>query len=1524
MSVTKGCTIEINGKTFSSDIELDTYLYEHRAQLERDYVKGAITSIFSLPLNRQEEVSAKLDEINGKNTLAKSAKDKAVGSSYLYKLVGLVSGESGTYDTPFVNYGSNKTISENPTDQFLNEDVVNSKTDKKSFGQFFHKMLEFAVDDVENLSAKHRSQLSQLYDYPKFGIEGDMLNAIYQIARGTVLRIKQQYPGCKFKKEFKFYAKQIDPSFLQAVRMHAHNYDRSRFPNEELITNVVAIADLIIITKDGDEIVLDWKTSSTPISRTVQLQPEKGFRTNDLRLDERADGTWSLAKRRDVSAQLALESIILEQNQIKPKTRIVVNFPVNLETNGKFINMAAPEFYRVPVEDLMSKMRVNFAMINTSTNGTFNEIDKEMGNIIPGGSVTSAEKDIEQRLQWYYDHFVKENTGSNQSKGKWVFFRSKMLGGGTIYAADKKTDMREDLIKYFEELDSTINSRYTTLADKLYEVIANNDVDELQSFLERYFNKNTNALLHLKKYVSDGWTLDMNQDAIVNGFFIFTKGDRSEIVIFTDDDPRRPIDLGKDRTSVLGLVKRDSEYGTDSRYILPAEHGRFLEIKAMSFISRNQDRFKSAPVSEIKVMTTSGNSVIHDDLWRLNQNWNELKHHFKHKKDESGNPIDLISINPQCFKEDGIAALLIAEDLVRTWGIKSKILENGLDEQNFNAEYIIGLIDNLISNHPRLREKNVSATPDAYSTEYVVLQQLLKAYSYFAGNKDFLGIVEEDVGPVFSGNSTGIERIIPDGTMTLSPNISKSANMRILGSIVGAWKTAVRRDLTEAAFRWQTLIAEIQEEGGYSSLRGGEFSWFENWFEKTDDHKIHPEFKLKDPKTDPYFKSRPAEKKACQYFLDYINSNRSLDPDDPDAYYRVPLVRAKGLERFMNLPFKEYVKERLEDLKDPFRDERSFDEDRVDETTNADGQFLKMVNPYDNLSKSDREKVIAKNGVEHYTTNMDIIFLQVLEWNLKCKYGEHFLPILNQMRMFISIENNINDAGMIELEKGMTKYIQSVIFNDNIVENTARTFQTFVSALKEMTTFLTLAGKTTVMIRDLLTNQIKLAKETFANNDEWNTRMAGFNKDLYIEAMIEAVHQGMTAGKIQSKSQQLNAIFGAFGFGFGQMSDSEKSNRYGIMNWDRSTAYWTSSAGDYLNRNAVLIMKLKSRGAYDAYIADEDGRYRYHMDKDPNYDIYCKYRENRERVTAEDRLKYEQQAQQYHDSINQWRSIGGKYAKLKYGDDLPEALDPKQQLSVLTQSDTLFGNFDKDTRATISRTLLGQMFMQFKTYGYASLLTHIKTAGAINVFERHIAQEINEKTGKLENICLVVNSPEEQQRTGQYFREVFESEVTEEMWKSGNVSYRMDTFGSPMEGKFQSWVAALAAVFHASDRDWKDIIDDPTKRFNLLSALFELLFSSIFSLMINKIYGEETLTNLTDEDWWTRWSYNVFNGVATDGPVWYTMESMFSEGTVPMVPILKRYFDNTLALVEGRSNVLQTLTKTFGATTELSSYFANN
>jgi hypothetical protein len=89
-NATKGCEITINGKSFSSDYELDTYLYENRAQLEKRHeIGGDVSSIFSLPLTNQGEISAKLDEINGVNILGKPG-EKAIGASYLYKLVGLI------------------------------------------------------------------------------------------------------------------------------------------------------------------------------------------------------------------------------------------------------------------------------------------------------------------------------------------------------------------------------------------------------------------------------------------------------------------------------------------------------------------------------------------------------------------------------------------------------------------------------------------------------------------------------------------------------------------------------------------------------------------------------------------------------------------------------------------------------------------------------------------------------------------------------------------------------------------------------------------------------------------------------------------------------------------------------------------------------------------------------------------------------------------------------------------------------------------------------------------------------------------------------------------------------------------------------------------------------------------------------------------------------------------------------------------------------------------------------------------
>jgi hypothetical protein len=89
---------------------------------------------------------------------------------------------------------------------------------------------------------------------------------------------------------------------------------------------------------------------------------------------------------------------------MSPDERIVVNFVVQLDENGKIkmdngiYQVSAPEFYRVPAEEQMRSMRTQFAIVNTTTITTFKEIHAEVGELIPNASKTAQERDLESRV----------------------------------------------------------------------------------------------------------------------------------------------------------------------------------------------------------------------------------------------------------------------------------------------------------------------------------------------------------------------------------------------------------------------------------------------------------------------------------------------------------------------------------------------------------------------------------------------------------------------------------------------------------------------------------------------------------------------------------------------------------------------------------------------------------------------------------------------------------------------------------------------------------------------------------------------------------------------------------------------------------------------------------------------------------------------------------------------------------------------------------------------------------------------
>lgn len=1514
-TVTKGCIITINGLDvpFTNDKDLDAYLYEHRVSLSKQFTNGEIDSTFSMPSDQQETYD-KLKSVSlegrrkwGRGSIRSDRDKRWIGASQMYHFGGKV----GLVTEPLISYNSVKV--QEIKDEGFSEDVAKDiaeeiedpiSVSKKTFGTDFHRCLELAVAgksfgeiNLNEFSAFNRMVKSD----PATQIK--TIESLYKQAQDAISEIKSKYPGCKLLTETDFYATHLHPDMKNHLQVAT---------GRNQLETVVGIADLIIVTKDNKIVLVDWKTSNKPIGSNVLKASPDG-------------NTWSRTKRIDVISQLSAERAILEQNGFDVHEVLVGNFVIDFNKDGSFKEMKREGLSKVHDVVYLNHARTHIPVKLNTTLGSLSEIDDSITQIIPSLNSTSKKADKESRVKYYFDKsYVKEIKQGN--KTIWTFHKAKITGGQEVKKTSKE-DMENYLRDYFDELDDAYANLYTNVAMEIQKyTVDGGNVEGFKEWIESSGVHNSiNGFFHLKKYVALGWTLDHTPELIANGIFIFTNNGRSEIVMLTNDEAHRKLQIQNGRgTSILGLKLADNESGTDSQYIFPAEVGRLLEMKLMCLISKNQDRFKNNPISQIKIMSLSNEEVVSDELWRLQFNWEQLTRVFR----EAG----LVTIDPDCFMDEAEAALALAEDAVRSEGWTLYAKNDDLEEQGFNAELMLKMIRR-IQSHYGIRD--FTSSSHSTSTGNFALYQLLRAYNYFVGKKEFNGISEADRGLYVSGQHPGVvSKAIPDGLEMTSPDTSDSANFRIVGRIIDAWKTSIETQLHKISFQWMQHIKAIQEAGGYSSLEGGEYKWFENWFEKDDSGEVSIDFKLKDPETDHYFQApnKSAEKEACRFFLKMINQYRKTKTRDEQL--RVPLVRAQGFEQFANLGLRDFAKEKWKSIIDPLRDDFNDDSTEIrrgrtvrDEASNP-SQLTELFNPYSDIDAGTRSRMLESNGTNHYSKNLDIVFLRVMEWNLKCETGQHFMPIISLMRTFLMVENDINAAGMVKIQKTIEDYIKANIFNIDLVETTLRPLIGLINAISGEISKITLGGKVRSLLTETVTGWVNTAKSAWASdNGSFDTVMAGFDLNVYAEAMVEAFNLAMQAGGLESKSQQLNAIYGMFGFGFGQMSESQKANRYGIKNLDSEVLYWTSSAGDYLNRNALLVMKLKKIGAYDAYVKDENGMYVYDMSLDKRWDVYMKYGEDDTLIppgNIEELREYRKQQQAYHESIDAWKALGGDFANLKYGDKLPHALDPDEQKTLRTQSDILYGNFDKQTRMLLSKRALGRMFMQFKTYGYAKLLTYIKTPGAVNVFPKHIVEEINPKTGKLEKKVKVICSEERRKETGNFFEEFFESEVPEEAWRNNTASYVRVATGSPFEGKFQTMLAVLS-IINKSPQDWaaewERIRTNPAQKYNLWAGLFETLFMSIFATLIGKLYGEETISNLTDEDWWTRWSYNVLNGIATDGPIWYTLESIASDGTVPMFSILKRYSDNTIALFEGRQNVLYTLVNTFGATQELSSYF---
>jgi hypothetical protein len=69
-----------------------------------------------------------------------------------------------------------------------------------------------------------------------------------------------------------------------------------------------------------------------------------------------------------------------------------------------------------------------------------------------------------------------------------------------------------------------------------------------------------------------------------------------------------------------------------------------------------------------------------------------------------------------------------------------------------------------------------------------------------------------------------------------------------------------------------------------------------------------------------------------------------------------------------------------------------------------------------------------------------------------------------------------------------------------------------------------------------------------------------------------------------------------------------------------------------------------------------------------------------------------------------------------------------------------------------------------------------------------------------------------------------------------------------MEGNFVTMFQAFAAIREMDLAEFKRILQDPVKKYNLLMVLWDSLFAMLFSALLGVLFGEDVIENMSEEE----------------------------------------------------------------------------
>lgn len=1521
MQLGNGCkyTLDVNGqaqRVFSSEQELDAFLADNIDSIIETFVDKTMNKIYSI--DPQQGTINKINAIkqsiaNVEQEVIRYGEDpeeyetyykipNAIGVNKFFSKYGDPADPSKPLNVPFnskawktnhINDLTKALIEQGKSESEahalatkITEDTEASWKDLTDIGTEIHSILESVIKNDPSVVK------SKILD------ENGLTDQVKSEAQQLINRIKLRHGGdCQFMSELGIMSKTINPD-IKALMPES----------KDAISGVI---DLLVIDRDGTAHIYDFKVSRKNVGNWEETL-NKVLNDTD---------SWHSAKKRNITNQLAAYNAILQQYGIKVASCNVC--PIKLDVEYTDENKSSiSKFTNVKFNDILHNIKgtrsgqafnnvlqiisPEVKLTNESMLKVFNALEEIAPNVDIQMKVERRHSDVE----FYKNHpevIALRKLPKDHAKaieGYKYMFREKGIGKERWEYATDDSDLEIKLNNYVEKLNAQKSNELTVIADDL-QAILGGDM-EFEDLVKNYRDDQRQFITNqFKRYVDQNWNFVKDENLNSAGYFIFRKSGRTEIVMISNKPLLQTLNLGVG-TTLLGKTLANEHVNTKEIY--EANYGSLELMKAMIYISQNQDLFVDDKIAEIRVINPW--AMTNKEMPSLNS---QLINNYNSICLQNQNSENLKSIRTDIFWDDVTALVAGAHDREAAAGsgwLDFELVPDARDEL-YNADWIYKQITSIRSKYSKLHNpENYNPDDDVWNA-YVYLYR-----AYMAANGVFTAS-ETSPGQFFGKNITEF-----NGYMISSAQFSSSINHRVFGEVLDQYANEVRGTMYKMGLKIQNAFNEFYKEARVLKALGGERDLFKSWFVTKADGSIDEHFCLKNPDS-PDFQGSPKAKKALKAFLETMAKLRwpnmteaeleDLKLDPFSEYYQVPLTQATFTQQAKNLnvwtAFKNKIKEGWQITTDMFAEDEGKGNNGIDIREMFKSQHRSVYNKFA-LTPEQRLQKIQEHGIGFFETHLEIVFNEALQAYVKQNVSKKYVPIFQGMRLSLAFQKHHSKQSLDKVIDTFDKLVKSKFYGESIIEEDLQPLQRFIGMIKKGFSTMALSLNFTSFFRETLHGMYTGATRAGVKFID------GIDEASWIKANAYMLKEAPKNFSGVSMLQQLNQIYGMSNMSLSNVANQRRMNWFGIRNWDRSTAFLTAWAPDFQHRMSILVAKMMKDGSWEAHSVDSEGNLVYDWKKDPRFKEYITGNTSHKDYLYQKTL-YLKYLEEFN-RIGMKKDDGTEYAE---GDALPQAYPPKEGQRIKNFADYLYGHYDDESRALLNDTLFGGLFMQYKTFTTALVEQYFNKPGVYNT--EQLKQQYDPITKERLYVKYVYPNPD---NTGIPQKEIIkESELTDEDRNSGLVESYIKWEGDPMEGVFRSAWSTIKAM---KDPDkFKELWNNPTKRAGFLLAINDTFLMALIAMIINALFGtglgvDEPLNQskvrqaARQDSPATSFAYNVLWGATQDTNMVQLLTGMFSDVNPPVLTAGKRLAQSMGSVLAGNKGVAEALSSNFGAVRE--------